>query len=176
MPNLPSNDEITRFDGTYSKSNLLMNIVNHQLFIGRWQWPCCYQFKFVTDNVAHINERNTLALSVYHCWRQVCDSWGIFTLLLLSLGGLWGGSPEKGFCFQSGLPYFLMFVVTSQLVPAGCWVLFLCLLYLSVHGKFLLSVVGCCLLIAYTQLSCAAVSGSFWFLVVSCQLLHIDCW
>jgi hypothetical protein len=46
----------------------------------------------------------------------------------------------------------------------------------SVSGKFLLSVVGSYLLIAVTRLLGAVVYGSFWFVVVSCQLLVIDCW
>ncbi len=45
----------------------------------------------------------------------------------------------------------------------------------SVSGKFVLSVVGCCLLIAVTRLLGAVVCGSFWFLVVSCRLLDVDC-
>jgi hypothetical protein len=66
-----------------------------------------------------------------------------------------------------------MFVVTSQLLAVSCYVLVF--VRCTVGGNFLLSVVGCCLLIADTRLSDAAVWGSFWFLVVSCRLLHIDC-
>jgi hypothetical protein len=80
------------------------------------------------------------------------------------------GAQENGFCFQPGLPYFLMFVVTSHLLAIG--VCFLSIV--SVSGKFLLSVAGTCLLIAVTRLL-GAVCGSFWFVVVSCQLLGIDC-
>ncbi len=70
------------------------------------------------------------------------------------------GAQENGFCFQPGLPYFLMFVVTIQLLAVSCYVLVF--VRCTVGGKFLLSVVGCwMLLIADTRLLGAVVCGFF---------------
>ncbi len=149
----------------YSTSNLLMKIVSHQLFIGRQQWPCCIKFKFVTDNVAHIDERNILAS--LRQLRHLYFTTNVHRRIV-------GWEPREGILLPIWSAVF-SYICCHQSVGACRLLSVGSLSIVSVSGQFLLSVAGYCLLIADTGLSGAAVCSCFWFLLVSCQLLHIDC-
>ncbi len=96
------------------------------------------------------------------------------TLLLLFVGGLWGGGPGERILLPTWSAIFSN-VCCHQSVGACRLLSVGSLSIVSVSGKFLLSVVGSYLMIAVTRLLGAVVCGSFWFVVVSCQLLDVDC-